>query len=165
MVLSGFGVARRQPLSFILDQLANRMQEYLATSFTTRQDAVDGLATCGFACVFLGESLDFAAERLQILRLCVRRGLDHVTAVDPTSVSVVQDDEVVEPLKELVVSFPYPFRNLDFYLDLNFFSFGFTAGGNSSSSPSRPTYSYVCLFRLCAIEKLFSHSLSPPDLP
>ena len=100
--LSGFGLARRQPLSFILDQLVHRSQEYLATPFTNRQAAVDGLAICGFACVFLGESLEFATERLRILQLCTRRGLEYTATGDEARQK--QDDEVVEPLKELVVS-------------------------------------------------------------
>jgi len=107
--LSGFGLARRQPLSFILDQLVHRLQEYLATPFTNRQDAVDGLAICGFACVFLGESLEFAPERLRILQLCTRRGLEWIAMADEARVRENQDDEVVEPLKELVVSCSHAF--------------------------------------------------------
>lgn len=157
-VLADFGFARRQPLSLILKQLASRIQEHLAVPFETREDAADGLAVCVFASAFLEESLEFAPERLRILRLSIQRGLDYTTMAGAVPLAESQDDVVMESLRELVVSYCLSDRHRSLTRDITLS----TASGNSSSSPSRPTHSYVHLFRFSILEQ-YSNEIALSD--
>lgn len=98
--LTAIGLARRQPLSILLDELLACIDRQLAIPFESSQAASERLSIAFFAMMFLVDSVELNSERLRLLRLGVQRGLESVR--DDSGIAEL-DGTLVRSLRDFVV--------------------------------------------------------------
>lgn len=99
--LTAIGLARRQPLSNLLDELLACIERQLSTLFDSSQDASERLSITLFAMKFLVDSAELDTERLRLLRLGVQRGLEFLQGVSGNG---KPDGTILSSLRDFVVS-------------------------------------------------------------
>ena len=99
--LTAIGLARRQPLSNLLEELLACIERHLSIALDPTQATSEHLSIALFAMKFLVDSAELDSERLRLLRIGVQRGLESINAVQG---AVSADGPVLSSLRDFVVS-------------------------------------------------------------